>query len=154
MTAVAVPICCSQCVSLVKQGVDKRYLQTPYWLLRPWNYTLLAACAPSETAAEVKHGDGRWNGILTRTLFEVLADVGPNGPNGSNASLGRVHRQLSSRIHVNWPQQTPALLGNTDARFLGTEGQDVEQEKSCGVVLLSDKEIRLQHGRLHGVLYQ
>ncbi|KAE9363031.1 hypothetical protein N431DRAFT_489969 [Stipitochalara longipes BDJ] len=86
------------------------------WLLAPKNYTLIAACAPHELAHESTL-NGKCRGVLTYHLLSALS-LRKNYEPTVHRSL---HLQVLSSMRVRWPNQTPILLGNRSAIFLGGE---------------------------------
>lgn len=86
------------------------------WLLAPRNYTLIAACAPHELAHESTL-NGKCRGVLTYHVLSALSLLKSDEPTVHRS----LHSQVLSSIRVQWPNQTPILLGNQNAIFFGGE---------------------------------
>lgn len=84
-------------------------------LPEPKGYVLIAACRPSEVAYEYAFDGKQRNGALTYWLLDTLNQPIPG------MTYRMLHDRINAKIHSQFPQQTPMLLGEGDRLVLGTE---------------------------------
>ncbi|BAY35571.1 peptidase C14 caspase catalytic subunit p20 (plasmid) [Nostoc carneum NIES-2107] len=84
-------------------------------LPEPKGYVLIAACRPSEVAYEYAFDGKQRNGALTYWLLDTLNQPIPG------MTYRMLHDRINAKIHSQFPQQTPMLLGEGDRLVLGTD---------------------------------
>lgn len=132
------------------QESEKRDAETSqHWLVKPYNYTLLAACGPDEIAAECRGKDGRVYGALTYFLFNALLQASLNR---SEPTLRELYAKVCVEFHVPLPQQHPVLLGNPSSAFLVARAHSDLRSPVANVLEIAENgNVRLNLGLAQGV---
>jgi hypothetical protein len=99
------------------------------------DYVLLAACRPNELAYEYAFDStsGERNGALTYWLLDILRQKTPG------LTYKDLHDFLNAKIHSQFAQQTPMLMGEGNREVFGTEFGAVQYTVS--VMQVGTKEI-------------
>ncbi|MRV87441.1 caspase family protein, partial [Staphylococcus aureus] len=102
------------------------------------DYVLLAACRPSEYAYEYAFNGKERNGALTYWLLDSL----------QNSSLNLTYKELYSRInakiHSQFQQQTPMLLGEDNRLVLGSSYESQQYAVTVMQVDAAKDPVRLK----------
>ncbi|MEH2093001.1 caspase family protein [Nostoc sp.] len=102
------------------------------------DYVLLAACRPSEYAYEYAFNGKERNGALTYWLLDSL----------QNSSLNLTYKELYSRInakiHSQFQQQTPMLLGEDNRLVLGSSYESQQYAVTVMQVNTAKNPVRLK----------
>jgi hypothetical protein len=134
--------------SLVKipEGLSTRGLSAGQGLLPdPKGYTLLAACSPFEKAREFPFDGKEKHGALTYWFLDALRSVGPS------LTYKRLHDRVLSRIHSQFPSQTPMLQGEMDRVVFGVDRIPPAFTSVVREVDQHEKQIRIGAGQASGV---
>jgi Caspase domain len=99
------------------------------------DYVLLAACRPNELAYEYAFDrtSGERNGALTYWLLDILRQKTPG------LTYKDLHDFLNAKIHSQFAQQTPMLMGEGNREVFGTEFGAVQY--TVGVMQVGTREI-------------
>jgi Caspase domain len=87
------------------------------WTPGSRNYTLIAACRPNEYAYEYAFNreTKERNGALTYWLLDTLRQQNPG------QTYKDLYDRINAKIHSQFPQQTPMLIGEGDRLVFGSE---------------------------------
>lgn len=113
------------------------------WLLEPKEYTLLAACRASESAYEYPFESGQPSGALTYWLMDTLKVVSPN------LSYSEVRDRVQSKVHAQFPTQTPDLQGIGERLVFG-DGVETPAQ-SVLVLQVQGEKVQVGAGQATGL---
>ncbi|KAI9663910.1 MAG: hypothetical protein M1821_007400 [Bathelium mastoideum] len=131
------------------RSINRDASTNQHWLLKPREYTLLAACGPTERVVECRGKDGRAHGALTYFLFKTLFMASAKA---IEAALGDIYQQICAEMHVLLPNQHPMLLGNQSSMFLTAKVRAKSLEATNNVIdIRPDGRIWLNIGLAHSV---
>ena len=119
----------------------------PELLVDPKGYAIFLACAPHETAKEIKDEEERPRGAFTYFLICALTSLRKMGVELTNQSL---YHYLRTQFHASWPQQTPMQYGNGDSSFFGKLGVAFDRTL-VPIYEAHDNRLCLSAGEAHGV---
>ncbi|KAI9782886.1 MAG: hypothetical protein M1816_001667 [Peltula sp. TS41687] len=129
--------------------VSRDAFTNQHWLLRPREYTLMAACGSDEIAHEGPGMDGRQHGAFSAYFLQALVFASERG---CKFAYGSIYRQICARLHIPWLRQHPILLGNDDAVFMDTGSKGQGSKSTCNIFKISeDGQLGLNGGHAHGV---
>jgi Caspase domain len=132
------------------QGLSKRDTTRGFemqsgWLPQPNGYVLIAACKPSESAHEAEFEGNERNGALTYWLLKSLKNIGPG------LTYRQIHNRVITKIHSQFPQQTPMLEGEDAREVFGSKGSKFVYAVNVMSVDTEKKRILLNAGEVHGL---
>ena len=120
------------------------------------DYVLLAACRPNELAYEYAFDrtTGERNGALTYWLLDILRQKTPG------LTYKDLHDFLNAKIHSQFAQQTPMLMGEGNREVFGTEfgsvqytvsvmqvgTKEVEGKQELGILVNTGRAVGLREG--------
>lgn len=120
------------------------------------DYVLLAACRPNELAYEYAFDreSGERNGALTYWLLDILRQKTPG------LTYKDLHDFLNAKIHSQFSQQTPMLMGEGNREVFGTEfgavqytvgvmqvgTKDIEGQQEPGILVNTGRAVGLREG--------
>lgn len=116
------------------------------WPVSPNGYVVLAACAPEESAFEIKIHDKR-RGTFTYFLLRAFRALVVYGIDITHYSI---HEHLSTSIHAYWPRQTPMRYGKKEFTLFG-DSLLAPEDSSVPIYKDKDGQLHLRAGEVHGV---
>ncbi|GAP96276.1 hypothetical protein NIES2104_28110 [Leptolyngbya sp. NIES-2104] len=111
------------------------------------DYVLLAACRPNELAYEYAFDrtGGERNGALTYWLLDILRQKTPG------LTYKDIQDFLNAKIHSQFSQQTPMLMGEGNREVFGTEFGTAHYAVTVMKVDETDRRILMNTGRAVGL---
>jgi caspase domain-containing protein len=106
-------------------------------------YVFLAACRPSESAYEYPFEGRESNGALTYWMLKFLSNMHPQ------LTYKQLHDYIVAKIHTQFPEQTPMLLGAGDRKIFGSDR--LKTVYAANVMNVDNNEITLNTGQVHGM---
>ncbi|CAF3478407.1 unnamed protein product [Fusarium graminearum] len=116
--------------------------------LDPDGYLVIAGCGPDELSWEVEMRNGQRHGVLSYFLHDSLATLNKAG---TQVSFETLFNRLSTKLHVNYPNQTPRHYGHISKSFFLK--LSCKSNRYLVPILKISKPERfvLQAGKAHGV---
>ena len=108
-------------------------------------YVLLAACRPSESAYEYAFEGEEMRGVLTYWLIDSLRQFGPR------LTYKQIYDRILGKIHSQFRDQTPMLIGEGDRLVFGSERMATPYAVLVMDADATRQRVRLQAGRAQGV---
>jgi hypothetical protein len=115
------------------------------WLPKPKGYVLLAACRPSESAYEYTFEGDESNGALTYWFLKSCEQM------DRGLSYKVIHDRIVSKVHSQFPLQTPMLEGEGDREVFGIKRVQPVYAVSVMKVETSNRRLLLNAGQSHGI---
>jgi hypothetical protein len=115
------------------------------WLPKPKGYVLLAACRPSESAYEYAFEGDESNGALTYWFLKSCEQM------DRGLSYKVIHDRIVSKVHSQFPLQTPMLEGEGDREVFGIKRVQPVYAVSVMKVETSNRRLLLNAGQSHGI---
>jgi Caspase domain len=115
------------------------------WLPRPSGYVLIAACKPSESAHEAEFEGNERNGALTYWLLKSLKNIGPG------LTYRQIHNRILTKIHSQFPMQTPMLEGEDTREVFGSKDAKLVYAVNVLSIDTEKRRILLNAGEVHGL---
>jgi len=125
------------------------------------DYVLLAACRPNELAYEYAFDrtSGERNGALTYWLLDILRQKTPG------LTYKDLHDFLNAKIHSQFAQQTPMLMGEGNREVFGKEfgtmqytvsvmqvgTKEIEGKQEPGILVNTGRAVGLREGTSFGI---
>ena len=122
-----------------------RGLSASGWLPKPKGYVLLAACRPSESAYEFAFEGDERNGALTYWFLKSCEQI------DRGLSYKVIHDRIVSKVHSQFPLQTPMLEGEGDREIFGISKVQPVYAVTVMKVEASNRRLLLNAGQSHGV---
>jgi Caspase domain len=117
------------------------------WLPQSIGYTLVAACEPQESAHEAAFdAGGESNGALTYFFLKSLRkNIAPG------TTYRQIHNELLTKIHAQFPNQTPMLEGEGNREVFGSKKVQLISTVNVKEVDNEKGRILLDAGKIHGI---
>jgi hypothetical protein len=115
------------------------------WLPQPQGYVLLAACRPSESAYEYAFEGDERNGALTYWFLKSFEQM------DKGLTYKIIHDRIVTKVHGQFPLQTPMLEGEGDREVFGTNKIRQVYAVSVMKVDISNNRILLNTGQAQGI---
>ncbi|MCP6760015.1 MAG: caspase family protein [Fischerella sp. CENA71] len=102
------------------------------------DYVLLAACRPSEYAYEYAFNGKERNGALTYWLLDSLQN------RSLNLTYNELYSRINAKIHSQFQQQTPMLLGEGNRLVFGNNYESLQYAVTVMQVNVANNPVRLK----------
>ncbi|MDF5724716.1 MAG: caspase family protein [Rhizonema sp. PD37] len=102
------------------------------------DYVLLAACRPSESAIEYPFNGKERNGALTYWLLDSLQN------RTLDLTYNELYSRINAKIHSQFQQQTPMLLGEGNRLVLGNNYESLQYAVTVMQVNATSHPVRVQ----------
>jgi hypothetical protein len=132
-------------VPLIPISAATRGISASGWLPKPKGYVLLAACRPSESAYEYAFEGGESNGALTYWFLKSCEQM------DRSLSYKVIHDRIVSKVHSQFPEQTPMLEGEGDREVFGVNRVQPVYAVSVMKVETTNRRLLLNAGQSHGI---